>query len=77
MWRFATATGAISKSYRDMMARDYGEELEFLSTEQTREKLNSVRYFESISNPSAFHFHPLKYCLMLARTAEESWRQPA
>ena len=60
------------KSYRDMMARDYGEELQFLSTEQTREKLNSVRYFESISNSGAFHIHPLKYSLMLAREAEKS-----
>jgi gamma-glutamylputrescine oxidase len=59
------------KSYRDMMARDYGEDLEFLSAEQTREKLNSLRYFESIFNPRAFHFHPLKYSLMLAREAEK------
>jgi gamma-glutamylputrescine oxidase len=64
-------TGSL-KSYRDMMARDYGEDLEFLSAEQTRENLNSVRYFESISNPRAFHFHPLKYSLMLARAAEKA-----
>ena len=60
------------KSYREMMARDYDEEFQFLSTEQTREKLNSVRYFESISNPRAFHFHPLRYSLMLARKAEKA-----
>ncbi|MDP1702366.1 MAG: FAD-binding oxidoreductase [Aestuariivirga sp.] len=60
------------KAYRDMMARDYGEDFQFLSTEQTREKLNSVRYFESISNPRALHFHPLKYALMLARAAEKT-----
>jgi gamma-glutamylputrescine oxidase len=60
------------RSYRDMMARDYDEDFQFLSTEQTREKLNSTRYFESISNPRALHFHPLKYALMLARTAEKA-----
>ena len=60
------------KSYRDMMARDYDEDFQFLSTEQTREKLNSSRYFESISNPHALHFHPLRYALMLARKAEAS-----
>ena len=60
------------KFYCDMMARDHGEDLLFLSAEQTREKLNSVRYFESIFNPSAFHFHPLKYSLMLAREAEKN-----
>ena len=58
------------KSYRDMMARDYDEDLQFLATEQTREKLNSTRYFESIYNPRALHFHPLRYALMLARRAE-------
>ena len=60
------------KTYRDMMARDYDEDFQFLSTEQTREKLNSVRYFESISNPRALHFHPLKYALMLAMAAEKA-----
>jgi gamma-glutamylputrescine oxidase len=63
-------TGGL-KSYRDMMARDYAEDLQYLSTEQTREKLNSVRYCESIYNPCAFHFHPLRYALMLARAAEK------
>ncbi len=60
------------KSYRDKLARDYDEDFQFLSIEQTREKLNSVRYFESISNPRALHFHPLKYALMLARAAAEA-----
>ena len=56
--------------YRDMMARDYDKDLQFLSSEQTREKLNSTRYFESIYDLRAFHFHPLRYSLMLARKAE-------
>ncbi|HUQ37835.1 MAG TPA: FAD-binding oxidoreductase [Aestuariivirga sp.] len=60
------------KSYRDMMARDYGEDLQFLSAEQTRERLNSARYFESKLDPSAFHFHPLRYSLMMARKAEKN-----
>lgn len=60
------------RSYRDMMERDYDESLQFLTTEQTREQLNSRRYFESIYDPRAFHFHPLRYALMLARKAEAS-----
>ena len=60
------------QKYRDMMARDYDENFTFLSAEQTREKLNSSRYFESISNPQALHFHPLRYALMLAGKAEAS-----
>jgi gamma-glutamylputrescine oxidase len=60
------------RSYRDMMQRDYGEDFQFLSTEQTREKLNSARYFESKHDAGALHFHPLRYSLMLARKAEKS-----
>ncbi len=60
------------KSYRDMMARDYDEDFQFLLPGQTREKLNSARYFESIYNPRALHFHPLRYSLMIARKAEKS-----
>ncbi len=60
------------KSYCERMARDYDEKFQFLSTEQTRAKLNSARYFESKYDASAFHFHPLRYSLMLARKAEKS-----
>ena len=59
------------KSYCEMMAREYDEKFQFLSSEQTREKLNSTRYFESKYDASAFHFHPLRYSLMLARKAEK------
>ena len=60
------------KSYCEMMARDYGEDFQFLSTEQTREKLNSARYFESKYDAGALHFHPLRYALMLARAAKKA-----
>ena len=60
------------KSYCERMARDYDEKFQFLSTAQTREKLNSTRYFESKYDASAFHFHPLRYSLMLAGRAEKS-----
>ena len=63
------------RSYRDMMARDYGEDLEFLRPNETRAKLNSNRYFESIYNPRALHFHPLRYALMLAGKAEAGGAQ--
>ena len=64
-------TGGL-KSHRDRMARDYDEDLQLLSKEQTREKLNSTRYYESTFDRSAFHFHPLRYCLMMVRTAEKA-----
>jgi gamma-glutamylputrescine oxidase len=53
----------------DMMQRDYGEELQLLSRAETQERLESARYFESQYDPSALHFHPLRYALMLADKA--------
>lgn len=58
------------QSYCEMMQRDYGEDFQLFSTEQTRGKLNSARYFESKYDAGALHFHPLRYALMLARNAE-------
>ena len=60
------------QSYCDMMQRDYGENLQFLSRAETRERLQSARYFESKYDASALHFHPLRYALMLAGKAEAS-----
>ena len=62
-------TGDLRKN-RDMMARDYGEDFAYQPVAQTREQLNSTRYFESLLNRQAFHFHPLRYALMLAEKAE-------
>ena len=49
---------------------DYGQEMQFLSTAQTRAKLVTERYFQGSYDPSAFHMHPLRYALMLAKKAE-------
>lgn len=54
---------------REMMARDFDEPLEVKSTEETRGLLRSGRYFQSILQPRAFHIHPLRYALALAREA--------
>ncbi len=61
--------GGSFRSHCEMLQRDYGEEFQFLPVEETREKLNSRRYFESMYDASALHFHPLKYALMLAGKA--------
>jgi gamma-glutamylputrescine oxidase len=58
------------KTFRDLMERDYGEVLHYHSVEETRAELNSPRYFQSIANAQAFHFHPLRYALHLAAAAE-------
>lgn len=54
------------------MARDYGQEMQFLDVAETRARVNSKRYFQSSYDPSAFHMHPLRYALMIAGKAEKA-----
>jgi gamma-glutamylputrescine oxidase len=63
-------TGDELRAKRDRLAKDYGDEHQFLSTEETRALLNSPRYFQSLLDKSAFHMHPLRYALMLAKKAQ-------
>ena len=63
--------GAESKrKWAAAMANDYGQQLQFLTTEETRARLVTQRYFQSTYDPSAFHMHPLRYALMIAAKAE-------
>ncbi|MFT3987550.1 MAG: FAD-binding oxidoreductase [Aestuariivirga sp.] len=68
--RFNDADGL--KAYRDHLARDFGEERQFWTTEETRAKLASTRYYQSLVDATAFHMHPLRYALMIAAKAEKS-----
>ena len=52
------------------MARDFGQEMDFLDVAETRARVNTPRYFQSSYDPTAFHMHPLRYALMIAKTAE-------
>lgn len=56
--------------WAETMNRDFGHPVSLLTTEQTRLVLRSQRYYQSVSDPSAFHIHPLRYALALAREAE-------
>jgi len=49
------------------MADNYQFELDFLKTEAVRDICRTERYFEGLYSPKSFHFHPLNYCLGLAR----------
>ena len=57
---------------RDIMANEFGTQLDYLSTEETRVLLRTERYFQSLRNPASFHVHPLRYALALAGSAEAS-----
>ena len=58
------------KHYADELYRDYGYKLDFHSTAETRDILNSRRYFQSVTDPNAFHIHPLNYLRALGREIE-------
>lgn len=53
-----------------LMARDHGQEMQFLDVGETRSRVDSARYFQSSYDPTAFHMHPLRYALMIAARAE-------
>jgi gamma-glutamylputrescine oxidase len=55
--------------YGKALARDYGETVEHLNRAETRKRLDTSRYFESLVYPKAFHIHPLRYALMIANKA--------
>lgn len=58
------------KHYADELYRDYGYKLDFHTTAETRNILNSRRYFQSVTDPNAFHIHPLNYLRALGREIE-------
>lgn len=58
------------KAHIDTMRRDFGYELNYLDTQQVRERAHTLRYFQGVEDPNALHFHPLNYCLGLALAIE-------
>jgi len=52
------------------MTRDYGQLMAFFDVAETRARVNTKRYFQSSYDPTAFHMHPLRYALMIAKKAE-------
>jgi len=58
------------KRARDEMAETFGIVQEFWPRERLRAALVSERYYDGLLNPTGFQFHPLNYCLGVARAAE-------
>jgi gamma-glutamylputrescine oxidase len=56
----------------DLLNREFGQTAKVLEPAETRRFLRSERYFHSRFDPSAFHIHPLRYCLALAAAAEDA-----
>lgn len=53
-----------------LLAEYYGVEWQWLPQARVGELLHTTRYTDALFEPQAFHFHPLKYALGLARAAE-------
>ncbi|MGH6875174.1 MAG: NAD(P)/FAD-dependent oxidoreductase [Aestuariivirgaceae bacterium] len=49
----------------------FGRRTKVLEPAETRRLLRSDRYFHSRFDPSAFHIHPLRYCLAVAAAARQ------
>ncbi|MBL8894143.1 MAG: FAD-binding oxidoreductase [Rhizobiales bacterium] len=61
-----------AQKWAETMSRDFAHPVSLLTTEQTRLVLRSQRYYQSVRDASAFHIHPLRYALALARDAEQA-----
>jgi gamma-glutamylputrescine oxidase len=59
----------------ERLAKDYNEAVNFYSVADTRVRLVTERYFQSMNFTKAFHIHPLRYALMLAEKAQASGAQ--
>jgi gamma-glutamylputrescine oxidase len=56
----------------ELLAQEFGVELEAWPTERVRDVLKTNRYFHAIHFPGAFHINPLAYALALATAAEQA-----
>lgn len=57
--------------YIDWMAENFGAQQAFVPRERVAEEYaDSPCYFDAVWNPATFQFHPLNYCLGIARAAE-------
>jgi gamma-glutamylputrescine oxidase len=58
------------RRYADLLAGEFGAEVELWPAERVREVLHSPRYFSALHYRRAFTIHPLNYALGLAADAE-------
>ncbi len=63
------------KAHGVEMQKHYDEDVQHLSVAETRQKLSSKNYFESLLFSQSFHIHPLRYLLSLAAKARKAGAQ--
>jgi hypothetical protein len=59
------------QAYGDLLARDFGHELEFWSKGKLRRTLSTTRYFQALHEKEAFHLNPLALARLLAAEIED------
>ena len=66
------ADGGKFRAHGEYLQQEFGQSVDINDTQETRRHLKTDRYFDSLYFPKAFHIHPLRYGLLLARLAEEA-----
>ncbi|MGY0556835.1 NAD(P)/FAD-dependent oxidoreductase [Lysobacter sp. A421] len=63
---------SVLRARQQLLAEHYGVDWQWLPKSELRNLVHSRRYGDGLFEANAFHFHPLKYALALARTAVEA-----
>lgn len=62
----------VLRARQRLLAEHFGVHWEWMPQEQLRSLVRTTRYHDALFEPSAFHFHPLKYAYGLAEAAQAS-----
>lgn len=60
----------VLRARQDLLARHFSVDWQWLPQSRVRELLQTTRYGDALFEPSAFHFHPLKYIHGIAAAIE-------
>lgn len=59
----------VLRDRQQLLERDFGTRWHWMPRDELREQVRTTRYHDGLFEPSAFHFHPLKYARGLADAA--------
>ncbi|MBD9481267.1 FAD-binding oxidoreductase [Pseudoxanthomonas sp. PXM02] len=61
----------VLRQRQTLLAETFGQDWQWMGRDDVRQRLRTTRYHDALFEPSAFHFHPLKYANGLVRAAGE------
>jgi len=59
------------RQHRDFMAKNFDREYKFFDQQQMSDLISSPRYFGGLLDEEGFQFHPLNYCIGVAKAASD------